>query len=151
MKNIFSAEIRRLTESDKQTLGKWISYKNEISFFECKTLELPYKNNDNKVSCIPADEYDCIKLETEEELKNSRLNYPHFWITPVKDRSGIKIHIINYFKQILGCVGVGKTHTDINGDGYRDLTYSRNTLKKLIKIMPKKFKLTILNTHKINI
>jgi len=151
MTNIFRAEIRHFSENDKQTLGKWISYKNEIAFFDCKTLELAYRNNKNKISRIPAGIYDCEKLETEAELKNSRLDYPHVWIKNVPGRKGIKVHILNYFRQSNGCPGVGAKHTDIDGDGYRDVTDSKNTLKKLMKIMSKKFKLTILDTHKINI
>ena len=151
MKDIYSAEIRHFSENNKQTLGKWISYKNEIAFFDCKTLELAYRNNKNKISRIPADVYDCEKLETEDELKNSRLDYPHIWIKKVSGRKGIKVHILNYFRESNGCPGVGENHTDIDGDGYRDITNSGDTLKKLMKGLPKKFKLTIIDTHKIEI
>ena len=43
-------------------------------------------------------------------------------------RSGVCIHKGNYFTQILGCIIVGDSHTDINKDGYKDVTNSGKTL-----------------------
>ena len=61
----------------------------------------------------------------------------------VPNRSYILIHSGNYNKHTLGCILVGATLSDINGDGYRDTTNSKETLNKLNEILPDYFKLTI--------
>ena len=39
---------------------------------------------------------------------------------------------------------VGQTLTDINADGYKDVTSSKNTLKNILKLAPNGFELEIL-------
>ena len=67
----------------------------------------------------------------------------HFHVLDVPNRSYILIHHGNYHKHTLGCILVGKTLTDINGDGYRDVTSSVATMNALNKVLPETFKLTI--------
>jgi hypothetical protein len=38
---------------------------------------------------------------------------------------------------------VGKIHTDINNDGLRDVTSSKDTMKKLNQILPHEFEIEI--------
>ena len=61
----------------------------------------------------------------------------------VPDRNYILIHAGNYYSDIRGCILVGMDHLDINKDGFKDVTYSKDTLKKLYKILPEKFELEI--------
>ncbi len=91
------------------------------------TIELPDKNNQTGISCIPAGEYDvCVTTPTD------KIKYVHFWILNVLNRSGIKIHIANYVSQLRGCVAVGKAHADINNDGIIDVTQSTYALNELL-------------------
>jgi hypothetical protein len=131
--------VDRFKDTGKQTLGR-MQYvdANGIILFDCVTLELPWKNNKNKISCIPVGEYDCEKVE-----KSENIGYPHIWITKVKGRDGIKIHIANYYTQILGCIAVGAEHLDINKDGEKDVTASKTTFAHLMNVVPNKFKLII--------
>lgn len=128
-----SWEINRFEGDDKQTLG----ILNVIGRnFSCKTLEPPDLGNQQNISCIPAGTY-IVK-------KRSSLKYPfHFWITNVQNRDKILVHNGNRFDHTEGCILVGESHVDIDSDGYRDVTNSKNTLAKLYAMMPNEFKLTI--------
>ena len=120
------------------------------------TLELPYRNNESKISSIPAGEYDAtIKFEggngpyENEGYRITLLNVP--------DRSGIQIHIGNYPTQIEGCILVGtKVHP-----GTCTLEGSKaayQTLKKAVqdqaesdaRVEEKKITVTIQNTGRQN-
>ncbi len=113
--------------------------------FVCKTLELPWLDNQTSISCIPEGHYDVVP-RTSQKYKN------HLHVTDVEGRSFILIHWGNYagsknartgHSDIRGCILVGKTLTDINGDGIRDITSSKNTFKALMKVAPKGFVLEI--------
>lgn len=126
-------ELKRVKYEDKQTLGVLSFNNKEIA----KTVELPWLNNNPKISCIPKGEYEVVR-RTSAKYGN------HFHITGVPKRDFILIHNANYHYQLLGCVAVGKTHTDINGDGYLDVTDSKNTMKKLLKELPAEFILKVI-------
>ena len=129
--------INRLVKSDKQTtgVGLVISGYSDIEY-TFKTLELPWKNNEKRVSCIPTGTYKVVR-RWSEKYKD------HFLILDVDNRSYILIHQGNYHTQILGCILVGKDHVDINQDGYKDVTSSVATLKKLLELMEDEFTLII--------
>lgn len=129
-------EITRQPSQEKETLGVLRVHGSSGVMFECKTLELPWKNNERRVSCIPAGLYLVAKTHT------AHLG-DHFWIMNVKGRDGIKIHSANYFSQLLGCIALGDSFGDRNGDGVLDVLNSKATLKKLYDMMPDKFALTI--------
>ena len=128
---------------DKQTTGKLFVYSEsgelELSLF---TLELPCKDNKRRVSCIPEGEYKVIKHIS-----------PKFgeclWIQDVPNRSEILVHRGNYHTQILGCVLAGLDLKDINKDGYKDVTSSVKAMKKLLKVVPQEFTLTIEDCRKL--
>ena len=125
--------LTRLVYEKEQTLGFLFKGLKKIA---C-TLELEWDNNRARVSCIPLGKY-IVERRTSEKFGN------HFHITNVVDRSYILIHHGNYHRDILGCILVGSNHTDIDGDGYRDVTSSKNTMKKLLETMPIKFELNII-------
>ncbi|GAB3194653.1 hypothetical protein ABID22_000150 [Pontibacter aydingkolensis] len=130
--------IKRNKYQDKQTLGTMdvVDAQNKV-VFTCYTLELADKNNQPQVSCIPKGKYK-VKKRTSKKYGH------HFHIQDVQARSYILIHHGNYHTDILGCVLVGKSFLDINGDGYKDVTESKNTMKKLLNLLPEEFELTII-------
>lgn len=138
-------EIKRFEEDDrhKQTEGVATIYMEssncdaEKKVFSFYTLELPYLENQFQISCIPKGEYNV-------EKRNSTKYKDHFHILDVPDRSYILIHAGNYKTHTKGCVLVGRTLKDINKDGFRDVTSSKDTMKKLNEILPNTFRLTIL-------
>jgi hypothetical protein len=129
--------IDRLNEGDKQTESLFtILNEKEETIFNCYTLELPWNDNKKQISCIPKGEYNVEKRQSTK-YKN------HFHVLDVPNRSYILIHQGNYNWHTKGCILVGKTLTDINGDGLRDVTSSVATMNKLNDILPNYFKLQI--------
>lgn len=97
--------------------------------FECKTLELEWKNNNNNISCIPTGFYN---IEFEKSAKFNR----YLWeLKGVPGRSEAKIHVANYYTQIQGCIAVGDMHTHINSDEIPDVRNSAETLRRFHEIM----------------
>ena len=65
------------------------------------SLELPWKDNKHQISCIPEGTY-VVKMLLSQ---HRRMRVP--FVTNVPGRSSIEIHIANYPRDILGCIGVG--------------------------------------------
>ncbi|MCH4824292.1 DUF5675 family protein [Gramella lutea] len=129
--------IERIIDDGTQTLGRlFVLDKNNAIKYQCDTLELSWKENKNRISCIPEGEYTVLK-RFSKKFKN------HFHITKVEGRSYILIHSGNFYSQILGCVLVGNDLKEINGDGRLDVVNSRETLADLLGILPGEFKLKI--------
>jgi hypothetical protein len=108
----------------------------EGSDFRCFTLELPDKGNTSNISCIPAGTYEYFKRVSPSngevlELKN------------VPNRKYIQVHKGNYTSDVVGCMLVGKTIADINGDGIPDVTSSGATLKELLSLVEETGLITI--------
>jgi len=132
-----SAKLARISSTSDQTLGMMTLYdQHGFPFFVVHTLELPWLDNKKGESCIPLGSYIV-------EKRNSSKYGDHFHIINVEGRSFILIHNANYVRQLRGCIAVGNSHTDIDGDGLRDVTASKKTMKQLLKLMPDKFELTI--------
>jgi hypothetical protein len=129
-------KIKR-TYLDNATKGDGSVIVNGAVIFSFKTLELPWKNNEKMVSCIPAGKYTCVK-------RNSKKYGVHFHVTNVPDRDMILIHHGNYTSEILGCILPGLGHIDINKDGIIDVTSSIAAMNKLRSILPNKFELEII-------
>ena len=76
--------------------------------FICHTIELPWKQNQKAISCIPEGKYLLMVAE------NSRFGV-HMYLSGVKDRNFILIHPANdALKELKGCIA---PVTDITGAG----------------------------------
>ena len=129
-------KIERYDHGKKQTLGRLFVLDGKRVVYTCHTLELPWKNNQFQVSCIPEGTYKVVR-RTSARFKN------HFHLTNVPDRSLILIHAGNYYTDILGCILVGKGLADLNKDGLKDVTSSKATLTDLLAQMPSNFEIEI--------
>lgn len=135
------AVIKRGKQSKKQTLGELELFDESGKLlFACKTLELPWKNNEHGVSCIDARNGKPYKVVPRYTAKRKA----HFHVLDVKDRTWILIHSGNYYSDIKGCILVGAKFIDINKDGYKDVVSSRATLNKLVRFAPDGFELFII-------
>ena len=114
------------------TLGEFTVEVDGKTIYECKSLELPNLGNKKNVSCILAGMYDVVVVNESNAIK-----YKHFHILEVEGRSGIKIHIANYIRNLRGCIAPGKKHMDIDKDGLLDVTESGKTLTELLEIAEK--------------
>lgn len=131
--------LDRTQAEDKQTLGVLLHEGKTLAY----TLELPWLDNQKSISCIPEGEYEVVSRETP----HSRFKYKHYHILDVPNRSYILIHRGNYHRQIEGCVLVGKSWKDIDGDGYRDVVSSKDTLDSLIEYLGESFRLKVTNCY----
>ena len=112
-----------------QTKGElFVLDENAKILFQCLTLELPWKNNDRKVSCIPTGEYDIVPRWSQKYTN-------HLHILDVPDRDFILIHEANFVRQLEGCIAVGRRRIDIDGDGLIDVTESVKTKMELLKFV----------------
>ena len=87
--------------SDESTIGEL--FINGERF--CNTLELPYRDNQRSVSCIPTGEY---KVRMRYPRESATRDYLHLLVKDVKDRSFILFHKGNTAKDTRGCILVGQ-------------------------------------------
>jgi hypothetical protein len=69
---------------------------------ECDTLELPWLDNQNQISCIPPGVYG-LAWEPSPRLKRNTLR-----VKGVPGRWGILIHPANHVAELKGCIALGK-------------------------------------------
>lgn len=136
-----------------ETLGSWYDDKGQLI---CKTMELPWNNNERNISCIPEGVYIIEKQKPKEDRK-----YGYFRFRAVKGRSinryindsegkpmsSILVHRITYVKDLLGCIGVGSRFADLNKDGVPDMAASSVKLEWMYKNLPDIIELTIIKKH----
>lgn len=88
--------------TDESTIGKL--FVNGEYF--CYTLELPYRNNQRSISCIPAGNYK-VKLRLARE--SATRDYLHMIVEDVPNRTYILFHRGNKASHTRGCILVGQT------------------------------------------
>ncbi len=143
-------EILRDEDQTVETKGKLsVLNDSDATIFSNLTLELPWLDNKQGVSCIPTGTYLCKKVPP------SHIPYDHVSITGVANRDGICIHYGNFaamttaeieegkHPDILGCIITGDKYADINGDGIDDICDSKIMFEKLMSILPDEFQLII--------
>tara|TARA_R100001369_G_scaffold73844_1_gene102480 strand:+ start:376 stop:858 length:483 start_codon:yes stop_codon:yes gene_type:complete len=70
----------------------------------CDTLELPWKDNQKNISCIPEGEY---KVRLRLARESATRDYLHLLVQDVPNRKWVLIHRGNYPSQTQGCILVG--------------------------------------------
>jgi hypothetical protein len=126
--------LRRLATQGKQITGEIIRAGTVVA----KTIELEWKDNARRISCIPIGTYTVVK-RTSNKYGN------HFHLINVPGRDMILIHSGNYYSDSLGCIIVGSDHKDIDKDGMVDVVNSKATLSRMFTTFPDRFKLVIKN------
>jgi Family of unknown function (DUF5675) len=112
--------------------------------FTASTLELPDKNNENEISCIPIGKYVCKYTKSNRLSALKGEDFFTYEVFNVPNRAGIRIHSANYFHDLKGCIALGVSKIDLDKDGELDITGSRDTIKKFEEFMKKEpFILTI--------
>lgn len=107
--------IRREPSTDQGTLGRLIALRLDARF-ACWTLELPWRDNQRNVSCIPVGQY------TVDWSRSAHFGEV-YRVQGVEGRSGILIHHGNWagdtakgFKtSVAGCILVGLSRSEIDG------------------------------------
>lgn len=112
-----------------RTLGNLYVRKRGAQVYSCHTLELPWKDNANEVSCVPAGIYTI-------ELEHSAAFRMKLWeLKGVPGRSEVKVHAANFPGQLKGCIGTATRLKDIDHDGKLDAESSRLALKGFMDAM----------------
>ena len=93
--------ILRDTFSDESIIGEL--FLNGERF--CDTLELPYRDNQRSVSCIPTGEY---KVRLRLPRESATRDYIHLLVQDVPSRDYILFHRGNSAKDTRGCILVGQ-------------------------------------------
>lgn len=105
-KEIPFLEIVRLEDSQLYGTFGMLLFQDKVF---CATLELPYKDNQKKVSCIPEGYYFC-----------SRTHSPKFGdvfqVMDVPNRDNILFHAGNTIADIEGCIIVAQYHGKLKGN-----------------------------------
>ena len=92
-------------------------------------LELTWKDNAKKVSCIPAGHY-VIMPEHHEKFGDC------FRITSeIPGRSGVLLHIGNFPKNTEGCLLIGMGFSDLDADGLFEANRSTQAMSYLFQLV----------------
>lgn len=113
-----------------------------------KSMELPWADNQNNISCVPEGIYEVTKeppIPANDPRGFKERKYWHFRFKSVPKRKGILIHKITYVKDLQGCIGVGGKFVDLNKDGVPDIADSTIALQHMVDTMPDVFKLRIVS------
>lgn len=141
-----------------ETLGSIYDLSRNII---CKTMELPWRNNQkddpntpiNEASCIPEGLY----IFEKQAPGTFGRYYGYFRARAIQGRtinksaldankkpmSSILMHRITYVKDLLGCIGIGSRFFDFNKDGWPDMAESGKKLEWMYQNMPDVFELEI--------
>ena len=117
-------KLPRKFQNKKKTLGHLKLYDGKDLILRLRTIEPPWRNNEQNVSCIPAGKY-VAKVHHSPRFGWS------LWIQSVPGRSEILVHIGNYVHQLRGCIAPGLYHKDIDNDGIIDVASSGDAMKIL--------------------
>jgi hypothetical protein len=93
------------------------------------TLELPWRDNERAVSCIPVGTYESIYLSQSSSRKYKSV----YHLRSVPGRSGILIHNGNIVEHTDGCILIGLYDGFLKGEPA--VLDSRNALKRLNRIL----------------
>lgn len=129
-----------------ETLGSWYAA-DEAKTLICKTMELPWANNQKNISCIPEGTY----IVKKQSPGTAGRGYGYFRFVKVPGRnmnkvlgmSTILVHRITYVKDLKGCIGVGGRFHDFNVDGVPDMAESSKKLEWMYNNLPDEFELEI--------
>lgn len=96
----------------------------------CHTLELPWLDNAQNISCIPEGVYDVVRSTSDRFGLCYRLPF-------VRGRSGILFHAGNSISDTRGCILVGLDANDLN------VLHSKMAMQRILEALPEHFQLTI--------
>ena len=129
--------LTRLFQTKHETIGKLEVFQaDKRVVLRLLTLELPFKLNVKRISCIPIGLYYVVPRTSEKFGK-------HFHVTNVVNRDLILFHAGNFHTDILGCILVAKGLTFLDDNGEPDLYNSTRALVELLSICPNGFELLI--------
>lgn len=122
---MFEILVKRTRTDGIQTTGQFTLIVNGAMKLTGFTLELPWKDNERQVSCIPPGKY---RLKHFNSVKFGHC----LELQQVPGRDAILIHAGNYNRDTHGCILIGANLIDLNKDGNLDVTSSKVTMERLM-------------------
>lgn len=99
------------------------------------TMELPWKENQNRISCIPEGKYHLGMRRSGVVSRTTGGQYQSGWeVQDVPNRTYIMFHVGNYPSDFEGCVGVGMGQTTYQ-NGNRMITNSQKAFRLFMEKM----------------
>ena len=137
---MMKAQLIRIQHSEVQTLGLLTIYKVDPQYEDMPlgsfmTLELAWRNNQRRISCIPEGTYSLHPHYSAKFGKCLHVRMPEGNSTITGGRTGILIHKGNRYDQILGCILPGLILEDLNKDGYLDVKYSGHAMDAICDLI----------------
>lgn len=120
-------ELERFAYLDFATLGKIL----ELGIY---TLEIPWRDNQRSISCIPEGLY-----EVRPDEEGRWTGYPE--LQDVPNRTEIIIHPANHVHELEGCIAPGLSYSI--GGGEANVWNSRSALEQLVEHVGQEFELLI--------
>jgi len=131
--------IHRFWQDRKQTSGN-CTVLDPVGFplMGGLSLERGWQHNLSNISCIPLGIYEVV-LEWSPKFRK------RLWeIKGVPGRAECKFHSANYWKQLNGCIALGRSYEkDMNFDGYKDVNVSVPTMTAFHKALSPHTKATL--------
>lgn len=121
--------VRHWTDIKQCTSTFLVLDENCQPIFLQPCIERGWLNNQQNISCVVAGVYPLI---LEYSHKFDRLLWE---LKGVPNRSECKIHPANFWDQLNGCMAIGDGLSDIDGDGYYDVTNSVDTINEFHLLM----------------
>lgn len=122
---------------DTHTQGALIALDDRLNVqFSCVTLELPWRDNASRISCIPEGIYRVCTRKTDKFGL-------HYHIQDVPGREWILFHPASYVRQLLGCIIPGERYADLDKDAIPDIVNTKATLNAMLAVLGKEFTLNI--------
>lgn len=110
------------------TLGQLCVWDALKCVFECDTLELPWKDNKQYISCIPDGNYWLHRWQSGKFDRECLMVCDGITLKPplASNRSYILVHPANFVHQLAGCIAPGRLSTN------NTITDSKNALDQIM-------------------
>lgn len=121
--------IRQPTNWNEPTLGRL-----EFGDKSWATLELPWRNNERNISCIPNGAYPLLARTFGRYFEAYKRRFKHEFaleVSAVQGRGAILIHTGNVIGHTRGCILIGKRHQG------NKVMQSRDAYQELYKALAK--------------
>lgn len=126
-------DLLRLKETKTRTLGILMLIDDDDALIRTFfTLELPWRNNEKNVSCIPEGVYTINPRKSDKYGK-------HFIINNVPNRSYILLHHGNYSSDTSGCILVGTEFKNLDNEKELEVANSKKAMETLTTMIGERY------------
>lgn len=137
--DICEIHVYRKEYLSDRTLSDVLVRRGGKTVYTCCALELPWRDNERRVSCIPAGIYGMAR-----QFSTAR-GTEVWWLLAVPERTAIQWHSANWPPELLGCIAPCTHFADLDGDGVVDGANSRKALMGLEKAVEGTTPVTIIH------